>query len=237
MATFGVARALPRPRRGVAAPPVGQTPFSPLKAQPLSAMPRRPYVGGDPSLMGGAALKIPGLGGLFGGDKLGAPGPVAPTTPAASTTITAQIDPRLEALGKRYGDWMTQYEKGTGYAAEVAGQKARDIREGGRRALAEETSLTGRDVGSALSGYESETARQAAEAATETGLRREEKLGEAIRGGLPLAEAPGAAAREEKRVGISAKELDIREREAQARLAQQQMDNFFRMLQLMSSSI
>jgi len=168
------------------------------------------------SIMGG------GGGGPIGGAGIGE---------AGGTTISAQADPRLEALQKRYTDWLTQYEQGTGHASEVAGQRAQEALMGGRKMMEERSALTGRPIDETR--YAAEVARAGAGGAAAEALRREETLGQAISGGLPLAGSVGEAQRAEKGLGLQARGQDIQARQAEAQIAQSRLDQFLRLLQAM----
>lgn len=174
--------------------------------------------GGAGGWMGGPG----GGGGVGGGGAMTVPG---------GTTVEAQIDPRLEALQRRYTDWLGQYEQGTGYAADVAGQKAQESLMGGRKMMEEQAALTGRPIDETR--YAAEIAKAGAAGSSAEALRRQEQLGEAIRGGLPLAGAPGEAMRAERGLGLEARGQDIQAQIAQAQLAQSQLSQFLQLLQAM----
>jgi hypothetical protein len=118
--------------------------------------------------------------------------------------IQAQTNPGLDQTNTQYQDYLTRLKEGSGFAFDVAGQKARDAREGGRKALIQANALAGRSSTAGLSGYEAGTQRAVQGALTDAALGREQQYGSALSGAVTAAQAPVNAALAEKNLGLNA---------------------------------
>ena len=143
--------------------------------------------------------------------------------PPPGLNIQAQTNPQLEALQGRANKYMDDLQAGTGHAMDLAGQKMRDAREGGRQALGTSEGMRGVASSNRMGQYEADTQRGVTRAIADTGLERERMLGSAIQGSLGIARAPGEMALQEKGFGLSAYQ-------AQQQANQQQFSNFMALL-------
>lgn len=174
------------------------------------------------------------------------PSPQAPAAPArtpqqvSAPKFTAQVHPALSALGDRYTEYLDDYMEGTGHALDVLGGRIRDAREGGRRSLAASEGLRGIKSSNRMAQYEAETQGDMAKAMTDAALRREESYGGAMRGGLPIYQAPGQMAMAEKGLGLSAWQAANQANQwnaaQQHQVAQDEFANFLAMLQAQRTS-
>lgn len=119
----------------------------------------------------------------------------------AQATTTAQTNPELTALLGAYKKQLGALESGSGHVLDIAGQKMREAREGGRRGLIEGNIQRGATGGSGLQEYEADTQRGIQGAVTDAALGRESLLNQFILGGTGLAALPGQMALEEKKFG------------------------------------
>lgn len=129
---------------------------------------------------------------------------VPPTVPSQPLNITAQRSPALEGLRNRYDKYLNDLSGGqmTGRIMDIAGSKARDIREGGRNALIQSEGQRGVASSPALAQYDAETARGQQAALADVATKREQMLGDAIRGGTGVEGAPEDMALREKGFGL-----------------------------------
>jgi hypothetical protein len=162
-----------------------------------------------------------GFGGGFGGGGGYGSGGYGPGGYGAGGNVNfeAQADPNLEALLGRYNKYLDDFEGNTGHILDLAGQKMRDAREGGRKALTTSEGVRGVGSSNRMGQYEADTQRGVAGAVADAANARLLQQGNEIRGGLGLAEAPGSSALREKMFGLSAAQFGAgREDEAFRRM-------------------
>ncbi len=135
-------------------------------------------------------------------------GPALPSIPslpsAPGINLTASTYPALEALQGRYTKYLDNLEGNTGHMMDIAGQKLRDAREGGKAALQQSAGIRGVASNPALGKYESDTQRGVQQAITDVGVERERTLGAALGSGVGVYGAPANLALQEKGLGINA---------------------------------
>lgn len=161
-------------------------------------------------------VQPPGSGGFVSGSTQGHPSGAAPAAGAGaasaagggssvpSLSLTANTNQALEALRSRYGKHLDNLENDTGQIMDTAGSRIRDAREGGRRALQENSMFRGAASDPALSSYESETTGLVAKGIADTAAQREANLTGALQGGVSVMGAPEEQALREKGLGVSA---------------------------------
>jgi hypothetical protein len=189
-----------------------------LTADPMKLNPYNRESGSNPAMMvtnnaGGSGMTPVSGGGyrLKPGGEQPAPGhiagapPPSPTTgqpggnpaaPGAPATITAQDDPRLTGLADRYDKYLGDYENNTGKFMDLAASRFRDAREGSRAAMSNDAAFRG--INADTSKYDRGTLRGEQAAIANVAQQREASQGENLRGGLPIAAAPGEANRADR---------------------------------------
>lgn len=137
----------------------------------------------------------------FDASSIRTPEPVAaPSAP----NISATISPQLEALSGKYDKYVSDLETNTGHSMDVMGNKFRDIREGGRKALMDRNAIAGRNSATGVQDYDAETSRGVQAEVAKAGLDREVMRGSALSGAVAAAKAPLDTALAEKGLGLSA---------------------------------
>jgi hypothetical protein len=118
--------------------------------------------------------------------------------------LHADTNQALEALTGRYNTQLDNLSSNSGQMMELAGQKIRDAREGGRTALQQDSLAAGRASDPALAGYDASTERSQAGAIADVAAQREGQLTNAIAGGVGVMGAPAAQALTEKQLQLQA---------------------------------
>jgi hypothetical protein len=118
--------------------------------------------------------------------------------------IQAQTNPGLDQVASQSQEYLKNLKEGSGLVFDVAGQKARDAREGGRKALIQANALAGRPSTYGVGGYDAATNRDVQGALTDAALGREAQYGTALGVAQNAAQAPVTAALNEKNLGLSA---------------------------------
>lgn len=126
------------------------------------------------------------------------PAPIPPPT----FDVQAQQSPELQALSGRWNTYLDDIDKNTGHAMDVAGQKFRDIREGGAKSLAASEGSRGINTGTSQEKYAADTARGEQSAIANTALERERMKGMALQGAGQAARSPLEMALQEKQLGL-----------------------------------
>ncbi len=116
--------------------------------------------------------------------------------------IQAQNNPGLEKVQTQSQEYLDRLKEGSGFAFDVAGQKAREAAEGGRKALMQANALAGRPTTANLAGYDAGTQRSIQGALADSALGREEMYGRALNTAELAARGTVDAALNEKRLGL-----------------------------------
>lgn len=169
---------------------------------------QRPVASAQPTLpIGGGALPYSGGGGnglpYSQGGAATAAG-AASSSSAPSLTLKADTNQALNALLSRQDQHLDNLTNNSGAIMDTAASRIRDLREGGRRQLQEDSLFRGAASDPSLSAYDAETTGMATKAIADTAVQREGNLTNAIQGGLGVAGAPAAEARAEKGLQVSA---------------------------------
>lgn len=122
----------------------------------------------------------------------------------AGGNFSASTYAPLEALQGRYNKYLDNLEGNSGQIMDQAASRLRDIREGGRKSLMASEGSRGINTSNRLSNYEADTAGSQAKAIADITTNREQTLGNALQGGLGIAQAPANLALSEKGFGLSA---------------------------------
>ncbi len=194
-----------------------------------------PYKQGDAS----RGVDNSNLGGIMAGVTTGAGSQVggyhpAPTAPAASTpgapvTFKADTNAALDALSGKYTQHLDDLENNSGKIMDIAGQRMRDAREGGRRSMSDTMTLSGKATDPAAAQYEADTTRGVEGAIADTEAQREAQLTSALQGGVAVHSASPELALKEKQfqAGVYGQQQQAQAQEASA--------NFDRFLALLNS--
>lgn len=159
---------------------------------------------------------------------MGAPAP-APTSSGSSSSgvpqlnLHADTNQALEALAGQYSQQLSDIKGNTGHIMDTLGTKMRDSREGGRRALQEDSTLAGRASDPGLANYDSQTQGMVDQTLADVALGQQDRLTSALQGGVSVMGAPASMAMNEKN-------LQVQAYNAQNAAAQNSFDRFLALL-------
>jgi hypothetical protein len=166
---------------------------------------KSPFVGGS---TGPTQLSVPTNvaaydGGGGGGGGSAYTGGTTPP-PAAPLSLHADTNQALDALIGRYTKQLDNLSSNSGEMMDIAAQKIRDAREGGRKELGQASLAAGRASDPNIAAYDAATEGAQAGAIAGTAAQREANLTNALQGGVGVMGAPANLALQEKQLQLGA---------------------------------